>query len=80
MEEWNKITSTKEYQTQATNDALTDGSSTYWQEKAFFENSGYAYLMGFEEQRGKIYNFNMKKVRDNTIKGEKILQYLISRV
>ena len=77
MDEWKKITDTKEYRDQATTDLLTDGSSTYWNEKSFFENRDMLYLMGCETIRGQRLDFNTNKIRDNKVKGDKILQYKI---
>jgi PAS domain-containing protein len=79
MEEWNKIAATPEYQTQAQNDAYTDGSTTFYQKKYFFTGRGFTYLLGYDEQGGKKYNHNTKKVRCNNIKGDKIMQYEIAK-
>lgn len=56
-------------------DALTDGSTSYYQEKRFFIESGYEYLMGLQTIQGKKYDFATKKVYDNKIKGEIDMQY-----
>ena len=56
-------------------DALSDGSSTYWQEKAFFEREGYEYLFGTEKKQGKKFDYNTRKVWDNKVKGNVMLKY-----
>jgi len=77
MEEWKTITATKEYQKQAQTDAYTDGSSTYYQERAFFSNRGLLYLMGCHSENGLHYESRENKVRDKAVKGEIQLQYNI---
>lgn len=49
---WEAIASTPEYQERARIDALTDGSSTYWQEKRYYAQSQFPYLFGTEEHNG----------------------------
>ena len=78
MNEWEAIASTEEYKHQAEIDAYTDGSSTFWQKKAFFENRDHAYMLGYETQRGKRYIYGEQKIRDNAIKGKMLMQYAIS--
>ena len=80
MDGWKKIASTDEYKRQSEVDALSDGSSTYWQEKAYYHNAGKMYLMGLEEQAGCQYDFNTGKIRDSSIKGDAILKYKIVMV
>ena len=75
-----KDNNTEDYKRQSEVDALSDGSSTYWQQKAYFHNAGKMYLMGFEEQAGCKYDYNTGKVRDTSIKGTAILKYKIVRV
>ena len=77
MDEWKAVTDTEAYKNQSNIDALSDGSTTYYQQKRFFENKGFDYLLGFEESKGKKYDFNTRKIRDNSIKGEVSLQYRI---
>ena len=43
--EWNEIASTEEYQKRAEIDILTDGSSTYWQWRGFFERKDMLHLI-----------------------------------
>lgn len=80
MNGWKKIKDTDDYKMQSEIDALSDGFSTYWQEKAYYHNAGKMYLMGFEEQFGCKYDFNTGKIRDKSIKGDAILKYKIVKV
>ena len=80
MDAWSKIASTDEYKERAHYDALTDGSSTYYQKLWFFRDAGYEYLMGLEEQRGMKYDFNTGKVRDDKVKGPICMRYEIRKV
>lgn len=75
MNEWAKIENTEEYQKRHEVDILTDGSSTYWQKKAFFSERNMNYLLGFDFERGMKLNFNTGNVIDRSIKGEKWLEY-----
>ena len=77
INEWKSITETEAYKKQSNIDALSDGSTTFYQEKRFFESRGFDYLRGFDEQKGKKYDFNTQKIKDNAIKGEILLQYKI---
>lgn len=53
----------------------------YWHKVAFFRNhKAYEYLAGFETIRGKKYNTNDNTITDNTIKGEKIIQYKVYHI
>lgn len=56
-------------------DAISDGSTSYYQEKKFFIDKGYEYLMGLKKIKGQKYDFATKKVFDNSIKGEVEMQY-----
>jgi hypothetical protein len=58
-------------------DALTDGSTSYWQQKHFFIDAGYEYLLGTEKKQGKKYDWNTKKVYDNSIKGNVSMKYIL---
>lgn len=80
MQEWQTITKTEKYQKQAEIDAYTDGSSTFWQQKAFFINKGYEYLMGCNQINGLKYDFNTQKIRDKAIKGAISMQYNIKHI
>ncbi|MEF9983743.1 MAG: hypothetical protein RR806_07450 [Oscillospiraceae bacterium] len=80
MDGWNKIASTDEYKQRSDMDALTDGSSTYYQEKAYFGESECPYLFGFEESCGCKYDINSKKIVDYSLKSDDIeMQYKLYR-
>lgn len=80
MDEWNRISSTPEFQERGRVDALTDGSSTYWEKVAYFRKAGMEYLMGNERQRGLKYDSYLMKVQDDSIKGEVGMRYEIRKV
>lgn len=80
MDGWNEKSSTPEFKAQAEVDALTDGSSTYWAEVAYFRKVGYEYLRGTTEQRGLMYDSIQKQVRDAKIKGTVCMRYEIRKV
>ena len=77
MDEWQQITETDDYKKRSYNDAMTDGSSTYYQEKRFFCEKGYGYLMGLDYEKGCKYDFYTHMVIDESIKGEKEIEYRI---
>lgn len=83
LDEWNEIKNTKDYQERSNIDILNDGSSTYWQEKRFFEDNNAEYLMGFERQKGCCLDFNRQNdgkpdfISDESVKGEPILKYKV---
>ena len=77
---WKEKSITPEFKARAEMDALTDGSSTYWEEVVYFNKSGYEYLMGMKEQRGMKYDYNRRQVRDAKIKGSMCMQYEIRRI
>lgn len=83
LKEWESISSTAEFKERALYDAMTDCSTTYWQEKSFFDRKGMLYLMGYEEQRGCRLDINRKSngdtafIRDDKIKGEIELEYKV---
>lgn len=80
MDEWNRISSTPDFKAREEADALTDGSSTYWSKVAYFRKAGMEYLMGNEKQHGLKYDWNLMKVRDDSIKGEVGMRYEIRKV
>lgn len=79
LDDWKAITDQEDYKQRAEYDALTDGSSTYWQEKHFFESRGYGYLRGFDEERGLRKDLTTGLIRDCKIKGQIELQYKVRR-
>lgn len=80
IDEWKKVSSTPEFKKRADYDMLTDGSSTYYEKKLFFSERNSEYLMGFETQRGMIWDWNKHMVRDDKIKGEVMMKYEIRKV
>lgn len=82
---WDEITSTDKYKEQAMADIYSDGSTTYYQEKYFFQKNNAEYLTGFNEQRGMQLDFNRRSdgdpkfIRDATVKGQPILKYIVHR-
>ena len=82
LDSWKKITETEDYKQRSEIDALTDGSSTYWQEKAFFGKSQFPYLFGFEESQGKkriIGGKDHGMIIDYSIRGNVEMKYKIYR-
>lgn len=75
INEWKAIEATPDFQRRSEIDALSDGSSTYYQEKFFFEKKGMKYLFGFEEEGGMKYNRATQKVVDCSIRGSIEMQY-----
>lgn len=75
MDGWKKITDTEEYKEQAYRDVMTDGSSTFYKDKYYFENSPCPYL--YLEQNGKKYDYSTGKVYDPKVKGNCILKYKV---
>lgn len=71
---WQKVADTAEFKERSRIDALTDGSSTYWQEKAYFLQSPFPYLFfGTDEVRGckRITGrADHGKIRDSNIPGK----------
>ncbi len=78
MDEWKEITQTEEYKKQLHVDLLTDCSTTYRQEKRFFEDKKAEHLLGHEKVRGMRYNSYTNKVTDDKIKGDIEFIYLIN--
>ncbi len=80
MDEWNAIESSAEFKEQARIDALSDGSSTYWQKKWFFHDKKMPWLTGWGDlmEYGKSYHYATGKVRDLNVRGEPILKYIIT--
>lgn len=80
VEEWNKIASTEEYKKQVEYDVLTDGTTSYYKEKYFFEDKKLGYLLGFEYQRGCKLDWNKRAsgepcIIDERIKGNLYMEY-----
>lgn len=76
LEEWKRITETKEYQNALEYDMLTDYNGCYYKEKAFWERKGMEYM--FHESKGGLKrDWNEDKVWDNSIKGEELFAYKV---
>lgn len=75
MQGWKDIENTDDYQRRAEIDALSDGSSTYWQKVGYFRKAGKEYLTGGEEQNGCKLDYNTGKIRDKSVRGDTILKY-----
>lgn len=84
MAEWREIANTEDYKKRAEIDILTDGSSTYWQEKGFYERKGMLYLFSHTPTKYLDYNkYNKGEalcVRDNSAThGKQIAEYTIKK-
>ena len=75
MDGWKKLSDNDEYREQAYRDMMTDGSTTYYKEKSYYDNTPCPYL--FNEQNGKKYDYNTGKLYDPKIKGDCILKYKV---
>ena len=86
LADWEREVASKEdYQKQLEIDLLSDGSCTYWQEKAYFEQKGLPYLFGVSEWHGLSYTSNpdkidekghyVREIRDASLKGKCVLKY-----
>lgn len=75
MDEWASISSTEDYKKQAAIDIMTDSSTTYWRQKAFFQSKSMEYLF-LETVRGcRISNTSFAEdgynlIIDNKVKGK----------
>ena len=82
LDAWNVIASKDDYMQRANYDALTDGTSTYWQQKHFFEDRNALYLMQ-DDGSGKRIDYNKtnegdpKYLVDPAVRGERILVYKV---
>ena len=56
-------------------DALSDGSTSFYQEVAYYREHDAEYLMGNEYQRGMKYDYASGMVLDASVKGEVELHY-----
>ena len=45
----------------------------------YFENAGFGYLMGFNEERGMRRDFATGKIIDDRIKGDVVMRYEIRK-
>lgn len=60
----------------AERDALTDGSQTFWLDKAYYNKHDANWRWSWD--KGKRYDISERKMWDKKIKGEKDLQYIIN--
>jgi Icc-related predicted phosphoesterase len=62
---------------QAEIDILTDGSVMFYREKEYFKEKGFEYLFGGNSTtiRGLYFDTNNNKIRDDSLKGNVILEY-----
>lgn len=85
INEWNKIANSDDYKERANIDLLTDGSSTFYQEKRFFEERNMLYLM-MQDKNGKGIDYNKQNngdreyIADPAVKGDKILVYKVHQI
>ena len=77
MNEWKELENKPENIKQSEIDMLSDGSTMFYKKKSFFNNKGFSYLMGFDEEKGCKYDFNTKQIRDKSIKGTISMQYVL---
>lgn len=79
MDAWKQIADSDEYKARARVDILSDGSSTFYQKKWFFEKRGFPWMTGWESlaKYGKSYNPNTGLVKDVNVRGDVQLKYRI---
>lgn len=80
MDGWRAKADAPEFKERAEYDALSDGSSTYYEEVSYFRKYGMEYMMGSKKQCGKRYDWNAGKVQDDSIKGDVCMRYEIRKV
>lgn len=59
-------------------DVMTDGSSMFYADRAYYKGLDAQYLEGFEVVRGLRFDFNRRKVNDEATKGTLQLKYKLS--
>lgn len=79
LDGWKAITESPEYKRELEDDLYSDGSATYYREKAYYEQHRMLYLMGFDRQRGKLLDWNSGKISDYRVRGDLKLCYRIYR-
>lgn len=79
LEKWEAEKQRTNYAERMEIDAISDGSSCYYSEKAFFYKHNFSYLMGLEWEKGLKYDLNQKKVADKKIKGAINLMYVLQK-
>ena len=78
MNGWKQIANTPEFKKREEYDLISDGSSTYYQKKFYFDNSSCPYL--FTDTERLSYSIEDNKVRDSKIKGKCILKYKVHKI
>jgi len=80
MDQWKAVTETERYKRQSEIDALSDGSSTYWQGVAFFEKCNMAYLYRDDmDKYHKKFDYRTGRVWDKNVRGDVVLRYKVYR-
>lgn len=79
MDEWKTIENSEEYQESCRRDVLSDGSSSYWRKKWFFNDRNMPWLFTYDgiSKYGKEYDEAKGKVKDLNVRGDVILRYVI---
>ena len=78
LDEWTAITETPEYIERSNVDALTDGSSTYWQMVGFFEKKGLPNLAHEDLSKyGSSRDYTSGMMRDLNVRGSVELKYRV---
>lgn len=75
LEEWKKITETKDYKKNAYYDAMTDCSITFYQKKLFWKSKGMEYMLHIP-QGGLRRTYN-NKIKDNSLRGSELFAYKV---
>lgn len=65
----------KENEQQAVNDALSDGSSTYYMDKCYYKENNANWR--YDWDKGLKFDYNERKMYDKKIKGSLSLQYTL---
>ena len=79
LDEWKKIEESAKYKEDARIDALSDGTSTYWRKKWFFDDHKCPWMAGWGgiDEYGKAYEPIRGVVRDVNIRGNVAFKYRI---
>lgn len=84
LDEWERISSTDDFRKRMKVDVLTDGSSTYWQEKGFFLKYDMLYLAFPSKKENHLSadyerkNNGLSWISDPKIRGKLMMEYIIS--
>lgn len=58
-------------------DMMSDGSTMFYRDNQWCKDNNMEYLRGHETVRGLRFDWNTKQIKDDTIKGEKMMVYKI---